>query len=70
MNNVFEDKNRTYVVLINHEDQHSLWPAFLDIPSGWEIIYGEESRQLCLDYIDLNWRDMQPNSLKLVTNRG
>lgn len=64
MSNAFENPNGTYFVLINDEGQYSIWPAFLDIPSGWTIIYGEESQKLCLDYISLNWVDMRPNSLK------
>jgi MbtH protein len=68
MTNPFENENGNYIVLINAEGQYSIWPAFLDIPSGWNIIYGEESRQVCLDYINSQWGDMRPNSLKSVTS--
>ncbi|MBP2637848.1 MAG: MbtH domain protein [Firmicutes bacterium] len=64
MNNPFENEKGAYAVLINGEGQYSIWPAFLDVPSGWTVIYGEESRQLCLDYINSRWTDMRPNSLK------
>ena len=61
--NPFEDPDAKYFVLINDEGQHSLWPIFADVPSGWEIIFGEEGRQECLDFIEKNWTDMRPNSL-------
>lgn len=52
-----------YFVLINDEGQHSLWPVFADVPDGWEVIFGEEKRQECLDFIEKNWTDMRPKSL-------
>lgn len=70
MTNPFENANDTYVVLINDEGQYSLWPTFLDIPSGWDTVYGEECRQVCLDYINSRWIDMQPNSIKPATSIG
>ncbi|KOO51013.1 MbtH family protein [Viridibacillus arvi] len=68
MSNPFENENGIYNVLINEEGQHSLWPSFLVIPEGWSIIYWEESRQDCLEYINKNWTDLQPKSLKLVAS--
>ena len=68
MTNPFENENSNYVVLINDEGQYSLWPAFLDVPSGWDKETGEESRTVCLDYINLHWDDMRPNSLKNIKN--
>jgi MbtH protein len=61
--NPFEDPDAKYLVLINDEGQHSLWPVFADVPDGWEIIFGEDGRQECLDFIETNWTDMRPNSL-------
>ncbi|GAA2268481.1 MULTISPECIES: MbtH family protein [Kitasatospora] len=61
--NPFEDENGTYLVLVNHEGQHSLWPAFTEIPAGWEKVHGEDTRRSCLDYIEANWTDMRPKSL-------
>ena len=66
MTNPFENTNSPYVVLMNDEGQYSLWPAFLEIPSGWAVVYGEGNRQICLDYINAQWCDMRPNSLKAV----
>ncbi|MFF3099850.1 MbtH family protein [Viridibacillus arvi] len=68
MSNPFENENGIFNVLINEEGQHSLWPSFLVIPEGWSVIYSEESRQDCLEYINKNWTDLQPKSLKLVAS--
>jgi uncharacterized protein YbdZ (MbtH family) len=61
--NPFEDDDAKYFVLVNDEGQHSLWPAFAGVPDGWEVVFGEEKRQGCLDYIEKNWTDMRPESL-------
>jgi MbtH protein len=61
--NPFEDPDAKYLVLINDEGQHSLWPVFADVPDGWQVIFGEDGRQECLDFIEKNWTDMRPNSL-------
>jgi MbtH protein len=61
--NPFEDPDASYLVLVNEEGQHSLWPVFADVPDGWEVAFGEAGRQECLDYIEENWTDMRPKSL-------
>jgi len=61
--NPFEDEDANYFVLINDEGQHSLWPVFANVPDGWKVIFGEDKRQACLDFIEKNWTDMRPNSL-------
>ncbi|MGW7049581.1 MbtH family protein [Streptomyces avermitilis] len=63
MTNPFENPEGTYVVLVNHEGQHSLWPSFVEIPSGWTTVFGEAPRQACSDYINEHWVDMRPRSL-------
>jgi MbtH protein len=63
MSNPFEDPDAKYLVLINDEGQHSLWPVFADVPDGWQVIYGEDGRQECLDFIEKSWTDMRPKSL-------
>ncbi|EST35528.1 MbtH family protein [Streptomyces roseochromogenus] len=62
--NPFEDENGSYLVLINGEGQHSLWPSFADVPNGWTVIFNEASRQDCLDYVNEHWTDMRPLSLQ------
>ncbi|MEV7009219.1 MbtH family protein [Streptosporangium sp. NPDC051022] len=63
MVNPFEDPDSRYLVLINEEGQHSLWPAFSPVPAGWDVIFGEAGRQDCLDFIERSWTDMRPKSL-------
>ncbi|MBZ6198078.1 MbtH family protein [Streptomyces olivaceus] len=60
MSNPFEQEDGKYVVLRNHAGQHSLWPSFAEVPAGWVIAHGEDSRQSCLDYVERNWTDMKP----------
>ncbi|CQD11665.1 MbtH-like protein [Mycobacterium europaeum] len=62
--NPFDDDNGTFFVLVNDEDQHSLWPGFADKPAGWRAVFGEASRAECLEYIEQNWTDIRPKSLR------
>lgn len=62
--NPFDDDNGAFFVLVNDEDQHSLWPVFADIPAGWRVVHGETSRAACLDYVEKNWTDLRPKSLR------
>ncbi|GAA2336150.1 MbtH family protein [Dactylosporangium salmoneum] len=61
--NPFEDPEGRYYVLVNDENQHSLWPTFADVPAGWRIVFGEDARDACLDYVERHWTDMRPASL-------
>ena len=66
MTNPFEDnddKTGVFLVLVNDEGQHSLWPQFAAVPAGWNIAFGPDSRPACLDYVEQNWTDMRPKSL-------
>ena len=67
--NPFEDENASFYILVNEENQHSLWPAFAEVPAGWTIVHGQDSRQGCLDYVEANWTDMRPRSLALAMDR-
>ncbi len=62
--NPFDDETGTFLVLVNDEDQHSLWPAFADVPARWQKAFGEASRAECLAYVEENWSDMRPKSLR------
>jgi uncharacterized protein YbdZ (MbtH family) len=62
--NPFDDDSGTFWVLVNDEEQHSLWPVFADIPAGWRVVYGEADRAACMDYIERNWADIRPRSLR------
>ena len=62
--NPFENEDGVYLVLINDEEQYSLWPAFAEVPQGWKIAHGEDTRKASLEYIEENWTDMRPRSLR------
>jgi MbtH protein len=61
--NPFEDKDAMYLVLVNEEGQHSLWPEFVDVPGGWAVAFGPSKRDLCIEYMENHWTDMRPKSL-------
>ncbi|MCX4830338.1 MbtH family protein [Streptomyces sp. NBC_01016] len=63
MANPFENDEASYYVLVNDEGQHSLWPAFAEVPAGWLTVHGEDTRAACLEYVEQNWIDMRPLSL-------
>lgn len=63
MNNPFDDDKGTFLVLVNDEGQHSLWPDFAPVPAGWTAAFGPEARAACMDYVDRSWTDMRPKSL-------
>lgn len=56
------DDKGVFLVLVNDEEQHSLWPAFADVPAGWRTVYGEADLAACLNYIEQNWTDIRPGS--------
>lgn len=62
--NPFDDEDGRFYVLINAEEQYSLWPTFADVPAGWTVVFGEESRAACVEYVEANWTDMRPKSLR------
>jgi MbtH protein len=61
--NPFEDPEASYLVLVNDEGQHSLWPVTIDVPAGWTTVFGEASRDDCLAHIEKSWTDLRPAGL-------
>lgn len=62
--NPFDDESLLFYVLINEQQQFSLWPKFADIPAGWRVDFGPNSRQECILYIEKQWQDMRPAHLR------
>ncbi|MDG6110026.1 MbtH family protein [Dactylosporangium aurantiacum] len=56
--------NGRYCVLVNDEEQHSLWPADLDVPAGWRVVFDGGDHDECVAYVERNWTDMRPRSLR------
>ncbi|MGC7095593.1 MbtH family protein [Amycolatopsis lurida] len=64
MSNPFDNPDGTFSVLVNEGQQHSLWPEFAEVPAGWTVAFGPAPRQECLDYVETNWTDLRPASLR------
>ena len=61
--NIQEDKTE-YHVVVNHEEQYSIWPTYKDIPGGWKVAGKTGKKQDCLAYIKEVWTDMRPLTLR------
>lgn len=62
--NPFDDDDGRFLVLVNAEEQHSIWPAFAAVPEGWTVALGVNSRQECLRYVNQIWTDIRPRSTR------
>jgi MbtH protein len=62
--NPFDDPDGTFSVLVNDEEQHSLWPSHLAVPEGWRVVHPDSTRRDCLDYIEEHWTDLRPLSAR------
>ena len=72
MANPFTDDEGRYLVLLNDEEQYSLWPGAIDVPAGWRIVMEPDRRAACLAHIEEKWTDMRPKSLAVMpaSNEG
>jgi MbtH protein len=59
------DDSVTYKVVVNHEQQYSIWPIDRDNASGWSDAGRTGSKAECLSYINDVWTDMRPMSLRV-----
>jgi MbtH protein len=59
-----EDTTTRYRVVVNHEEQYSIWPADQPVPAGWTDVGRDGTKQACLAYIGTVWTDMRPLSLR------
>lgn len=59
-----QEDNVIYKVVVNHEEQYSIWPASRDNPLGWRDGGKSGTKAECLDYIKDVWTDMRPLSLR------
>ncbi len=66
-----EDREDTtiYRVVVNHEEQYSIWPVYKEIPPGWRDAGKSGAKAECLSYINEVWTDMRPLSLRLKMDR-
>ncbi len=59
-----EEDTREYTVVINHEEQYSIWFADRELPMGWKEVGKTGTKQECLAYIEEVWTDMRPLSVR------
>lgn len=60
----WDDADQRLLVLVNDEEQHSLWPSDKPIPEGWRRDGVEGTKDECMAHIDRVWTDMRPLSLR------
>jgi MbtH protein len=64
MNTNEQSDTAVYIVLINDEEQYSLWRKDIDIPAGWRAVGPQGTQEECSSYVDSVWTDMRPLSLR------
>lgn len=61
---IFDDERAVFEVVVNHEEQYSIWPADREIPAGWRAAGKQGTKAECLAHINEVWTDMRPLSLR------
>lgn len=61
---MFDNNEIQYLVVLNDEQQYSIWPAHRELPLGWHPDGTAGTKQECLDHIEQVWVDMRPLSLR------
>lgn len=64
MSNDEQEDTTIYKVVVNHEEQYSIWPEYRENPLGWRDAGKTGSKAECLEYIKEAWVDMRPLSLR------
>lgn len=63
-NNSDKEDSTIYKIVVNHEEQYSIWPDYKEIPRGWQHVGKTGPKADCLAYIKEVWTDMRPLSLR------
>jgi len=59
-----DEDTRSYLVVVNDEDQYSIWLADRPVPGGWKVVGPKATKAECLKLIVETWTDMRPKSLR------
>lgn len=59
-----DDDGRSFRVVVNHEEQYSIWPSERELPLGWRAEGKQGTREECLVHIEAIWTDMRPLSVR------
>lgn len=60
----FDSEDTIFQVVINDEEQYSIWPDYKAIPDGWTAVGVSGDKPTCLAHIEEVWTDMRPKSLR------
>ncbi len=61
---MFDHEDTVFHVVVNDEEQYSIWPEYKALPQGWREVGKTGKKQECLEYIESVWTDMRPLSLR------
>ena len=59
-----DNPNTEFTVVINDQEQYSIWPTYHSVPAGWKEVGVIGNKEHCLAHIKTEWTDMRPKSLK------
>lgn len=65
----FDSEPGEFVVVMNDEEQYSIWPADRELPRGWSSVGVRGPKDECLAHIETVWTDMRPRSLREAMER-
>lgn len=60
----WDSEETVFEVVMNDEEQYSIWPAYLDLAPGWKPVGVRGKKTECMQYIDQHWTDLRPRSLR------
>lgn len=60
----FDDEDTTFQVVVNEEEQYSIWFADRELPPGWRAEGPRAKKSECLRYIEEVWTDIRPKSVR------
>ena len=63
--NPFDRTDGSFLILVNHLNQHSLWPEFAQIPAGWTQVFGPADLDAANEYVQAHWTDITPRESAL-----
>ncbi|MGL4317024.1 MAG: MbtH family protein [Pseudomonas sp.] len=61
---VWDNEQTIFEVVVNDEEQYSIWPDYKELPAGWRTVGKKGRKPECLAYIEEVWTDMRPLSLR------
>lgn len=64
------DRADQFAVVVNDEEQYSIWPLGRTLPAGWRDTGESGDRARCLEHIEAVWTDMRPRSVRTATAGG